>query len=734
MSDTHAPILPVYRVAVVRSDSESVHNPARDIVGMLDDRAQWRYRLFSQDTYDALLRSQREFDCAVIGYNATYRSEQLTKLLNESPLEIGMVLLHQIEGRFRLGNDLTIVMAKLDKPRADLKRAVRDPQFEMLLNWPESIAMDQLEADAVCEIKPEPASPWRPVLSVGEERSVLMRSALPRRPPVVACSLLLEPGKPQHQRLLRNLLVFAASGPPDTVVLSPETPAQGALVRKLRLRGGNALEVRDGDGLDFEKWPLRAVTDVVAIGTTAALPGQAEWLERGGRLTHVDLSTGALSTQYQARDVQWVARRWSTWLQTDAARVIDERITTVCAYLRAVKTFDTLLGGKLARFGLEHPEARRTKIQKLLETRLKDGDNNLEDSVGPTAAVLEIDENAGGVLGDARRARIEAWLYERTSVRKDGVVLVRPSTAVEDAVEASRVLRDRQLLESCQPLLDGRVTTATLTRLRLAAVACGAPLAPIPLSQSAHETIIAELHTSVLAASEHLSSLAAYRAFLSADHPALVSDLDAESAPFNDEAITTIAKCGVLSGSPHEQDATAEEVCAEALALASFLSIDTVATTPLSKSDVVPAQLIDGLLVEGLRIRTEYRELAKKSREQARSLFFARTILSIFALAAGAAAGYGASQAALAGVLGEGFVPPVFGALVLGLLGKLLDRFGLSSHWLAKIYDVASGGLASIISMLRPAPNANNGPTPLSPGQSQPSGDPSVASSDSLDT
>lgn len=688
-SATAVAALPVYRVAVVQSESESLHNPTLDVTGALGDRERWQYRLFTDRTFSALLRAHAEFDCIVIGYNAIHRNDRIARLLAETKLAAGVLLLHQLSvpDAMSIGPSLALSMGALETPGTGARVArERDGELEILLNWPVAVDVAALAARAVCALEPAPDTSWRPVLEMGDGRPVLMRSSLATRPHVVATSLLLEPGRAQHRALLENLIVYCAAGPPGTVVLPTGAPWAGTLVRKLRLRRVNAVELdAAGAALDCRRWPLRAVSDLIVPRDHPPIAAQDTWLAAGGRLTTVDPATGELHVRYRARDVRWVARRWSSWLGSGAGEARRTSVMATRAYVRTLSTLEQALGADLERFGLAPLAQHVEEVRALAGRRLKEGDS-LEETVSATAALLELVDDVPGALEPARLERVRAWLAAAAA-----------GAGAEDRLEIARVLGDAEVLDGAVADLRRPLSASTISRLRLAAIACARLDLAVVVDGEDRDAIAAEVVSSVLAAAEYLSSLVAFRAALS-EHPDLPADaLFVGDGVLADSAIATLTKHGTLAGEGDAgPGATPEEVCAEALALISYLGLDDVATTELVKAETVPPPpFVDDLLREGQRIRranTEARaEAARAAGEAAalgRDLRLACNLLGavVVVLAALAAAGALAlSTIVLEGVpelLADFAAPLSAGPLVLATLGVLLARRGLCPQWL----------------------------------------------------
>lgn len=691
--------LPAYRVAVVQDESETLHNPTLDVMGALGDRERWRCQLFNERTLDSLLAAQAEFDCLVLGPNVVYRSPRIWAAI--ARVKVGLLMLHQlclpesVEERSPLGFSMTQLERAGGYP---VKVATqRDPELEVLFNWPEEVDPEALSARTACALHPAPDTTWRPVLELDDGRPVLLRSPVTRDPRIVVCSLLLDSGTPGHRDLLRNMVVYCAAGPPTAVVLTEEGSVWGkALARKLRLRGLNAVEWdSEASELHLEHWPLRAASDVVVARGLEPIPGEATWLARGGRLTAVDRDTGELHVLYRAPDAHWVARSWSAWAQTAAAEERLIRVMTARAYHRTLEALREPLGGDLARFGLRTPSEHVEETRSLIEKRLSTHDN-LEETIGATAALLELGQLVPGSIDAAAVDRVEAWLRGAA-----------PAAGAEDQLEIARVLCDRELLENALPNLRRPLSASSVARVRRAALACNALDLDLLLEEDDRELILAEVATSVLGAAEYLSSLAAVRAAQDSQDGPFASD----DGLLADAAVDGLQRHGTLCGTSTAASRTAEEVCAEALAFVAYLGLDDVPTSELVRSETAPpAPFVEDVLREGLQIRDENSRLRadnarlEQSREKSSGrLELARGLLGVAVVAlavcaAGVAAWLGAEWApsgALA--FAPAFLAPlVVGPLVIALLGIPLARRGLCPSWLVTFGSAVGGGVDGV--------------------------------------
>ena len=543
-------------------------------------------------------------------------------------------------------------------------------------------------------------SAWRSVFEADPRRSVLARSNLDHWPPVVACSLLLEPERDQHRRLLENAVVFCSAGMPQTVVIpSLDSPWRGTLVRKLRLRRVNAVELPASSVLHFGVSPLRVVADVILPRDASVPDGRDEWLSSGGRLTTVDPGTGELNVCYTAPDLQWVVRRWSAWVQKGGG---DDRSTSVLAmraFLRMLSEAERGLGKKdLRRFGLRPVADHRDEARRLLSLRLKGG-SNLEVTVTPTAAVLEIDDAVGGALESDQREQVRDWL-----------VAASARVGIEDRLEIAHVIRDGDLLAESVEQIPRPLSAGTLARLRTASISCAWPL-DVTFGAADHAAILAEIDSSLLAAAEYLSSFAGFRV-CATEHG---WDLDALLMPGEDllidVAISTLTKHGVLGDDESQREVTGEEGCAEALALGRFLALDSVPTSELVKAESAPPPpFVDAVLLEGLKLReanaavrgenvklNQAGERLQRTRTRARNLLGVE--IAAIAIAAAVLVGLeiGAENGALNVFLGDAAVPFVVLVAVLTLLGYGLALLDLCAGWLVGMGRIAKDGVEGVM-------------------------------------
>jgi hypothetical protein len=679
---------PAYRIAVLQNESEALHNPALELGTSLDEIGDWRAELFSQRTADAFLRYQRDFDCVVISYNAAFRTP-LVKLLAESELVIGVLVLHQIsvEAPIRLPRGLAYVPSRLESPTPEARGAERrDLGREALLNWPNEVLDDfqRIEAVAECSIEPVEDSPWRPLLEIGEApRSMVLARAPANNPvPVAVCSLLLDVRHEQHRRLAENLLTYCAAGMPQAAIVSTDESARGRLVRELRLRGVHALELDGGRALDFATWPLRGVTDVVLDRTEAAtaLPHDEHataWRTRGGRL--VRIGDEGVSIVVSERDARWVARRWGEWLQARPGAIerTETSLIAARAYLRALVRIAQLAGAEPSVLGLGAPEQHADRMLALVRARLK-GRPHVDSTISTTIAALETVRFTGAELGADTMTGIEGWLKDQVA---------NETASPEDALNVARALADEAVLERALAQLPQTISAGTLAAYEHACVACGRTVKPLTISAASCELAVREVTTSVLAACEHVAVRAEARWKGLRTEPETPAE-----ARILDAAMGTLARRNALVRGVDVPADRVEEVCNQAWAFATFLSLDAVPVGSLVPPESFTPGLVEDALREGTSLREENREL---QRDRAR-LELARHLLGGVAVALAVASIF------VLGLIDPGLfedrlaialpTPP----LVLVLLGLGLSWLGLAPRWLLAAGELLASGFEGV--------------------------------------
>jgi hypothetical protein len=678
---------PSYRIALVQNESEALHNPAFDLSVGLADRQHWRVELFSKRTFDAFLRFRRDFDCLVVGYNACYRTG-LLDLINAAELRLGTLVLHQIEldpGRdvpMRLSPDLLYRPVRL----AEAAEAARPPagedfDHEPILNWPNDLRRE-IAGTVECEIRATRHAPWRHLLEVAggaSGRAVLLRAPASSPWPVAVCSLLLDGRRDVHAQLIENLLTYCAAGFPRAAIVSANQKVRRRLIRKLRVRGVHAVGEEDATALDFGRWPLKGVTDVVVHEAELPLPEDADteaWRLRGGRL--VEMADEGTVIRLSEKDAQWVARIWAAWLQARPREsdFVYSSLLACRAYLRTRACLEQHAGSPAALLGLPPPPRERDAFLKLVRKRLA-GRPHVDSTISATVAVLYILELGSVPIGKRRERSVRAWLEKQAD---------SPETAVEDLLDIARVLRKPDLLDRARQRLPETLSAVTLTRLMAAGLACGQSNAPVISTETA-EVASREVTTSSLAAAEYVR----WRAEWIECHGAT---LEPDAIRILDSALGTLARRGTLGRNADGEDGGIEEACAEAAAFAWFTALDDHPTSALAPPDVFTPGLVEDALENSAALRATNRELEedRKAANRARHFFGALAI----ALSVGLA--FFLNEL---GFPGEAVVfSPVAAIIVLGFV---LGWIGLAPVWFTAIGAAVAGGFQGVQRRLQEA-------------------------------
>ena len=283
--------------------------------------------------------------------------------------------------------------------------------------------------------------------------------------------------------------MWCVSGRPEAVVVAgPRARYEARLVhRKLRMQGTKAVTTRvDGvEQLDFHKWPLRGIGDVVLpidVDPTAletwpnADPARVrDWLRRGGRIlrlgpgrAHVRSSTGdpmPTGSRVAGRCGSF-SKPAATWhgglargttypgsligsravLRFLGALYADEE-TELCTQPRLARgpagVQDAPGQGSVIepeRFGLRPPSAYVDALAALLRRRRPPSRavfQHIDYSVGTTCAALDIDALVGGEAFEARDVR-RAYGVATGRVREHGARGAVGDRAVPRRREAAR--------------------------------------------------------------------------------------------------------------------------------------------------------------------------------------------------------------------------------------------------------------------------------------------------------
>jgi hypothetical protein len=751
---------PRYLLALVQDESEMLLQPAYDLFGFLDDESdkRWDVELFSERTFEGLLQSDRQFDCIIIGLNAAWKSDIVRNALAERMPNTGLLILHQRrKGALSfLGGDLAADVVEFGEPIRRVAAAHKlDAKDEIVLNWPDSIDLVE-EQDALLVPRVEAytglrrgaMSKWRTILEVEHGRRrvpVLLRTRTERHPPVVLCTVLIEPRNSLHAGLLGNLLLWCVSGRPDAVIVAtPGTQDDARLAhRKLRMQGTKAIASRldDPAELDLLAWPYRGIGDVVvpadadptlAEGWPHTDPSNArEWLRNGGRI--IRLGPGErVSLVHGESDAHWVTRRWAAWLLSKppavwhggtgrsgrlagsiiATRAVlrflaaiftnvpCDRSQTGSVAVREVLTSLEREGSALApaAFGLHPPPHYRDPVSRLLERRMGAGSGvvtNVDATVSTTTAVLDIDALLGGdVIDAADRAAMTEWLVEEEFAE----------ATADDRLEIARCLAQPELLEAAIDSLHGGsstapVTAALETKVREAVVACGAGPQDVDSAVIARRSNVEQgLRLSPLLCAHYLIGLGDLR----------VHWRDAGAGPANpllepdprvvDRAVIAMGRHGPLIREEADDDAPAHElVSATALALFAYFGRHAVPTHVIrADAQAVPPQLVASLLNESEELRAENAIVLG----QTETIRRASTLLGIagivLLLAVVAFTWWFLATVLVVPVLAEvGFV---LGVLLFGLPGLMvaLGHIELAPAWGVRLSKTFEGGISGI--------------------------------------
>ena len=761
---------PRYQIALVQDESEMLLQPAYDLFAFLgDDAQQWLdVELYTERTFEALLHADRQFDCIVIGLNAAWKSKLVRDALSARLPQTGLCVLHQREpGALPfLVEDVGVDVVEFAEPIDRVVVAEKlNSADEILLNWPEPIALEPLpgsgsggrparlaDAEVFCGLERASTSRWRTVLEVHDAQRrvpVLLRTRSGREPPVVVCTVLLQPRHAGHAVLLRNILMWCVSGRPEALVVGDAGSAgQARLVhRKLRMQGTKAVATRvdDASDLDFTLWPFRGIGDIVIpveIDPTAAEgwperdPANVrEWLRGGGRILRLGPGEQVTVTHGES-DAHWVTRRWAAWFLSKPEAVwhggdahgrpyrgslIGTR--AVLRFLAALHdgakrdrpsqpgsvamrhVFETLEaeGSNVEpeRFALRPPTAYLTPVAALLRSRHSESSEPLQHvdySVSTTCAVLDIDALTGGeALSRATVAGLTAWLHEQFEV-----------AGLEERLEITRCLADEELFARALPALEERLasrqplTAALETKLREAVVACGVEQDAVAWPSAGHPTVVERgLRMSPLLSANYLVALGdlevrwqplpGQRHGLALPDPRMV-----------DRAVIGIGRHDTLLAEEAPEERLPHEILSTtALALFAYFGRHTVPTHVIRpETELLPPQLIASVLTEAEQLREENAAVVR----QAKTIDHASKLLGVVALAAIVAVAWFASW--LAGELSFPILAQVGGVagvvlLALPASAVLLDRLGLCPPWLKRLVPLVDEGVPGLRRRLR---------------------------------
>jgi hypothetical protein len=757
---------PRYQIALVQDESEMLLQPAYDLFAFLSDDAdqRWDTELYTERTFEALLHAERQFDCIVIGLNAAWKSKIVRETLSAQPPQTGLCVLHQREhGALPfLTDDVGVDIVEFDEPIDRVVVAEKlDVADEILLNWPAGIALQppvetdaggspaQLaDAEVYCGLARSPTSRWRTILEVQDAQRrvpVLLRTRSGRHPPVVVCTVLLQPRHEEHGALLGNILMWCVSGRPEALVVGdPESMDEARLVhRKLRMQGAKAVSTRidHGSGLDFTTWPYRGIRDIVvpaAVDPTAAEDWPAsdpahvqDWLRNGGRILRLGPGEQVTVTHGES-DAHWVTRRWAAWFLSEPAAYWHGGIAhgrsysgsligtrAVLRFLAALHdgassdrpsqpgsvamrhVFETLEGEgsgiEPRTFGLQPPTAFLKQVARLLRSRHPASSapiQHVDYSVSTTCSVLDINSLTGGEALDTKTvAALASWL------RDSQFELV----GLEERLEIARCLADEELLVRALRLLEQRLasrqplTAALETKLREAVVACGVRPDDISWPSAGHPTVVERgLRMSPLLSANYLVALGDLEV-----HWRPVSDhghgLAKPDPRMVDRAVIGIGRHGpLLADEAPEGRLPHEMLSTTALALFAYFGRHTVPTHVIRpEGELLPPQLVASVLTEAEQLREENAEVVS----QATTIERASTLLGVCALGLVAALGWVSSWI---GAQLEFPILALFGGVVgvvaLALLGSavLLSRMHLCPPWLQRLATLVDEGVPGL--------------------------------------
>ena len=620
---------PRIAVAVLQSEAEMLHSPARDVSTYLRaHRRRWRVETFTEHMFDGVEKIAASFDCVVIGFNAVCHDSGIRQaLLAADELPPNLLILHQhhadalafLRGEWEVEIRPLATRAEKAHPRE------RRETEEILLNWPRAVpdgAPDEpIECQSSTWLATDPRSGWRTVLEVEEGADrvpVMIRSSMTTDRRLVVCSAWLDPRDyKSHARLLTNALEFCAHGRPEIAVVSKHaesglpdgavSPA-GLLARKLRLQGASTLQLAPAPGGDlrFDQWPLREVSHVVLRdgATPEAYLDRADvgaWLESGGALVGVD-GAGRFSLHTGIADAHWVAQRWALWFQSVPATSWLDNLFRARAVLRVLARLHSPTSrAHPGRLGLDEPLASyRDEVAGLIERELGGG-AHVDGLVAPTAAVLDLDALVGGgTLEETHFANVRAWMRYAFEF-----------AALEERFDIARALGPDAVdlfEQAAHDAADRAVSVVCVTRIREAAVSCGAPSVAIEEAGVEVDSLM-EIDTRLQLCAEFLAGVADL-ARTRPNEP--ISALDGGLV---DRAVGTLSKQGVLA----RLDGTlpgidAETVSSEAIGLMSYFDITGEGTLPARPDTIgIPAGAVEPMLQETRRARAA--ELAARAEE-----------------------------------------------------------------------------------------------------------------------
>ena len=664
---------PRYAIGLLQSESEMLQTPQYDLSAFLAAETElWTVELFTERTVHALLDATNRFDCIVVGYNASHKSREIREALEAWTPDVGMCVLHQLEPAALafLAGALGLRARRLATPAGPPSVASgRKPDDEILLNWRERVGLtDEARElhDSLAYVCVTPTDgTWRTVLEVQTPNArlpVLVRTRTGRAPPLAVSTALLAPRRASHAHLLRNLMLWCASGRPSVVVVDTGGEPDAAVVqRKLRMQGTRAIveQVSAPERLDLRAWPFWGVGDVVLpqswdgrLQTAASNDDRhnlTPWLRRGGRIVVLGPGDG-LTIRHGESDAHWVAKRWATWFNgispavwhggrpgMAGSLVATRSILRMLSVLHRVAP-DVRLPGQTAvsavlddlakkgiaidpeSLGLPSPSEFNGEVSALLRRRIGRADN-IDQTASATITALDIDALLGHeALRDGVRARLT-----------DRLLADRETFAIEDRLELARCLRRGELLvetiESARtdPRLEAPMSATLVTALRSAVVACGVGpdvIAGFPINLG-HQVVERELPMRpMLGANYILGVLDLQTAWPQDDEAEPGGELDEPGRSLRDPpeerldtAMITLGRYGPLArGQAGSAPAVPELASTEALALIAYFAKEAVPTHVLRREEAIAAPLVDAVLEESANLRRENEERVRHER------------------------------------------------------------------------------------------------------------------------
>lgn len=651
---------PRYSIGLLQSESEMLQAPGHDLLPFLAAETDlWTVELFTERTVHALLDATDRFDCVVVGYNAAYKSPDIRAALEAWTPDVGVCVLHQLDPA-ALGFLRSLEAGRLREPEGPPSVATgREPHDEILLNWPETVALAQAgrlpDSHAYVYVQPTDGS-WRTVLELdlpSRRLPVLVRTHSGIAPPLAVCTTLLAPRS--HAKLLTNLMLWCAAGRPAAVVVETVADAGAAAIqRKLRMQGTRAIveRVAERSELSFRRWPFWGVGDVVLPhgwdpGEAATASGDdalelRPWLRRGGRI--VVLGPGdSLTIRHGESDAHWVTKRWAAWFNGVPAEVWhgggEKGAGSIVASRSILRMLSTLhrsvpepaLPGQTAvaavlerlsaqgvdidpvSLGLPEPLEFAEPVAALLRHRIGDGDN-IERSVSATVAALDIDALLGHEALDAgRRRRVKEWL---TANRK--------AFATTDRLEIARCFGSESLLlemgDPADPDLGFRApaSASLVTALRTAIVACRSTpegIARFPMDVE-RQVVERELPMRPMLAANYILGVLDLRvAWPEPVERQPGHSLQNPPEERIDQAVVTLGRYGPLARGHAGSSAPVPELASvEALALIAYFAREPVPTHVLRREEAIAAPMVDAILEESAKTRRENQSLVAHKR------------------------------------------------------------------------------------------------------------------------